>query len=43
MNKQQKAEAKRICNEILELHNKLKQINKNANKSKDKNGGEADE
>lgn len=43
MNKQQKAEAKRICNEILELHNKLKQIDKNTNKSKDKNGGKADE
>lgn len=27
MNKQQKAEAKRVCNEILKLYKKLQEIN----------------
>lgn len=38
MNKQQKSEANRICNEILELHKKLQQVNKQIiNKNKNKN------
>lgn len=39
MNKQQKAEANRVCNEILKLHKKLQQINQKTNNSKVKNGG----
>ena len=35
MNKQQKAEAKRICNEILQLHKKLKEIDKKVNNKND--------
>lgn len=34
MNKQQKAEAKRVCNEILKLHKKLQEISKTTNNNK---------